>query len=358
MKEIYKNIKDKLSSFSLKGILLIIGLFFIFIFYSIFSWMHIYKNSDHLEEGFFDKKYFIFYPALWISPLTFISYNEIYQSVRALESFYANQDFSSLGLRVDFSTQEGIKRLKIREKEIINIFIEQKVIKRIVLDAGLRVTSEEVAANVDRKIRDLGNEKMIEEDLKRLYDWSLEDFKKFVVEPALYRDKAYEIFNKREKNEGDIDAQDQITKAKEALDAGESFEEVAKKYSQGTTSQEGGNFGWLSLGEIVEPEVAKMILSLEVGEASSVVESDLGYHILLIHETKKDSSGMLYNLSQIFIKKMTFGDWLDEYIQKLNVKIFMKGYIWDDSQNNVIFSKQELLDFERESLYLNEGQEK
>ncbi|NCU41260.1 MAG: hypothetical protein EOM19_00880 [Candidatus Moranbacteria bacterium] len=358
MKGIHKNIKDALGSFPTKGIVLIMGLFFIFIFYSIFSWVHIYKNSDHLEDGFFEKKYFIFYPALWISPLTFISYNEIYQSVRALESFYANQDFSSLGLRVDFSTQEGIKRLKMREKEIINIFIEQRVIKRIVTDAGLRVTSEEVTDNVDRKIRELGNEKMIEEDLKRLYDWNLEDFKKFVVEPALYRDKAYEIFNNREKNRDDIDAQDQITKAKEVLDAGESFEEVAKKYSQGTTSQEGGNFGWLSLGEIIEPEVAKMILSLDVGEISPVVESDLGYHILLIHETKKGSSGILYKLSQIFIKKMTFGDWLGEHMQKLNVKIFMKGYVWEDSQSNVIFSKQELLDFEKELLYFNEGQEK
>ena len=347
-----------IKNFPAKGIVVVFSLFLIFISYSIFSWVHVYRNSDYLEKDFFSKTYTLPYPALWISPFTFISYNEIYQSVRALETFYTQQDFSSLGLRVDFSTQEGVKRLKIREKEIINIFIEQEVIRRIVFDAGLRVTSEEVDANVDRKIREFGNEKMIVEDLKRLYNWELNDFKNFVVKPALYKDKAYEIFNKREKNAGDIEAYDTIKKAKDLLDAGGNFEEIAKEYSEGFTSQEGGNFGWLSLGEIVEPEVAKMILSLEVGSVSPIVESDLGYHILLIHETKKDSSGMLYNLSQIFTKKMTFGNWLDMHIQKIHIGVFMKGYVWDDSQNKVIFSDQDLLDFEKESLYSQEGSEK
>jgi hypothetical protein len=36
----------------------------------------------------------------------------------------------------------------------------------------------------------------------------------------------------------------------------------------------------------------------------------------------------------------------------------MKGYVWDDSQNKVIFSDQDLLDFEKESLYSQEGSEK
>jgi len=316
------------------------------------SWIFTYRTSGNLDENF--SSGLVWYPALYISPTSFVSYGELMKQLGGIYSFYENQDFSSVGLRVDFSTEDGKKRLKIREKELLNIFVEQEVMKRLVRDADMRVTKEEVNVNVERKLREFGTDEVVKEDLERLYNWDIEDFKKFVVTPALYREKAQTAFLKERKNsDPDKQAKEIINEAKKKLNEGMSFEEVAKEYSEGVTSDKGGYFGWLSLGEMAEPEVASRALSLEAGGISDVIESDLGYHIIKIHDTKKDTTGALYEMSQIFVRKMTFAQWLEDAIKEMNVRIFLEGYEWDSQEGLIVFTDEEMKAFEKE--YLEES---
>ncbi|MFA7466209.1 MAG: hypothetical protein WCZ08_02235 [Parcubacteria group bacterium] len=57
-------------------------------------------------------------PAIIIDKTIIITTKEINSNLNSIERFYESQDFSSIGLRVDFKTEEGRKRLKIREKEL------------------------------------------------------------------------------------------------------------------------------------------------------------------------------------------------------------------------------------------------
>lgn len=66
---------------------------------------------------------------------------------------------------------------------------------------------------------------------------------------------------------------------KKALD-GEDFAELAKKYSQDGSAQDGGNLGYFGRGEMV-PAFEESAFNLKVGEISpELVETEYGYHII------------------------------------------------------------------------------
>ena len=64
------------------------------------------------------------------------------------------------------------------------------------------------------------------------------------------------------------------------LSAGESFEELAKKYSTCSSAKGGGDLGEVSLDRLVS-EFAEAALSLNVGEISPIVKTRFGHHLIL-----------------------------------------------------------------------------
>lgn len=85
---------------------------------------------------------------------------------------------------------------------------------------------------------------------------------------------------------------DKATALKKAKDLrkrikdGADFDETARKFSDDKPSAaQGGNLGVLVRGQTV-PDFEKAAFSLPVGQLSDVVESEFGYHIILVEEKK------------------------------------------------------------------------
>lgn len=68
---------------------------------------------------------------------------------------------------------------------------------------------------------------------------------------------------------------------RERARAGEDFAELARAYSQDPSAQNGGDLGWFRRGAMV-PEFEDAAFSLGEGELSEVVETDYGYHLILV----------------------------------------------------------------------------
>ncbi len=63
------------------------------------------------------------------------------------------------------------------------------------------------------------------------------------------------------------------------VDDPDKFEKLAKAHSECPTALEGGMLGTLTQGQLY-PELEAVLFSLEEGEISDIVESELGFHIL------------------------------------------------------------------------------
>ena len=78
------------------------------------------------------------FPAAIIDSTNFVYVRTLQADLIAIRRFYENQDFSDIGMRVDFKTVDGQKRLKIKEKNRLNKLIEDEVIRQLAEKRGIK----------------------------------------------------------------------------------------------------------------------------------------------------------------------------------------------------------------------------
>lgn len=106
------------------------------------------------------------------------------------------------------------------------------------------------------------------------------------------------------------------------LQAGEDFATLAIQLSMDvTSSQQGGDLGWFTQDELLQPEVARVAFSLKPGQIAGPVTTALGYHVvqtLEFAERPIDDSERLANL-----KRKRFEGWLAEQAQKATIERYL-----------------------------------
>lgn len=83
--------------------------------------------------------------------------------------------------------------------------------------------------------------------------------------------------------ESDKGLEEKRSKAEEirqlALQDGQDFAELAKKYSEGPSADEGGDLGFFTRGQMV-PAFDTAVFTMEEGAISDVIKTEFGYHII------------------------------------------------------------------------------
>jgi foldase protein PrsA len=106
------------------------------------------------------------------------------------------------------------------------------------------------------------------------------------------------------KNKASPDPVARAENLRKRIQAGLTFEEAAKKYSQDSaTSQEGGSLGKIKKGELL-PQLEKIAFSISVGEISKPVESPMGIHLLRISQRKDGSLKGISEASPAIVEKI------------------------------------------------------
>lgn len=293
------------------------------------------------------------FPALYVHGAGTISVREIKSDDAAIKKFYESQDFEKIGMRIDFSTEQGQKRLQVKEKGIINKLVENKIIEDLARQRGITLTDAVVSAELESNIQQFGNKDNLMSDLARLYGWTLDDFKQKVVKPEMYSGKLAEIYA------GSLDTSAEQAKAKSLYErvsgkSREDFAKVARENSDGQSAKDGGDLGWSSKDQLIQ-QVGDTAFAMKAGEISQPVESPLGFHILKLMEKKADNGKDMVHLSQIFVKKPTYGDWLKGQMKKYSVTVFIKDYDWNPETAQVEFADPSMKSFEQNLPANSEG---
>jgi peptidyl-prolyl cis-trans isomerase SurA len=133
------------------------------------------------------------------------------------------------------------------------------------------------------------------------------EIKKFIEKEKVKNPDQYKISHillKMDNNNNIKSAEKKLLEIQNLL-VEESFDKVAKKYSNGPFAENGGDMGWLSLNDLPDLFVEK-IVALKKNQVSSPFKSKNGFHIIKLTDVKASSEDKVfstqYNINQILLK--------------------------------------------------------
>lgn len=284
------------------------------------------------------------FPAAIINYTHLVYIKDVEKDLASIERFYKSYNFSDEGLRIDFTTPDGKKRLHIKKREILDKLIEDKIIEVLANKKGIRLSQADVDNVINQTLNEYGTANDIKSDLLNSYGWDMEDFKKFVVMPNAYKAALSSYVSN---NELDISiAKTKIEEAQKQLIKGTDFAQVVKEYSVGASKENGGELGWVKKNQLL-PELQDILFSSKNIEKNSILETSIGFHIIEIKDKKKDNGEDIIEIRQIFVAKDTFADWLENQKKNLHIFIPLSFFVWDNSTGSVDFKNEEMRNFEK-----------
>ncbi len=113
------------------------------------------------------------------------------------------------------------------------------------------------------------------------------------------------------------------------LKEGVPFCELARRYSQAPTAQDGGDLGWLKEKELA-PKIKNAVKKLKPGEVTPWLDTDAGYQLVQLIEKRKTPDKPLAEVKnqiyKILYKKKVeqrYKRWLEQLRQKGYIKILL-----------------------------------
>ncbi len=111
--------------------------------------------------------------------------------------------------------------------------------------------------------------------------------------------------------------QEGAERAMASLEAGTAFDEIAWEFSPET----GGELGWFPRGYLTVPIVEEAAFSLQVGERTDIIESELGYHILLVIDRQTDR--LLTTDARQTLQRQALSEWVKAAKEQAQIKVMM-----------------------------------
>lgn len=100
-----------------------------------------------------------------------------------------------------------------------------------------------------------------------------------------------------------VATEEEINAAKARIDAGEDFAAVATEISTDTSGPGGGSLGWFGKGMMV-PEFENAVIALEPGQVSEPVQTQFGWHLVKLNETREKEQPSLDELRGEIVAKL------------------------------------------------------
>jgi len=184
----------------------------------------------------------------------------------------ADQEIESLSKQFasELEFREALrKETKLSVSELRDYYI------RLITEQKLResVISQEISKQVH----------VTDAEVKNYYD---DNIAELPVKPA--SDKIGMILLKLEPGKSTrADIKKQLFDIKDLLNKGADFSELAQKYSECPSAKKGGSLGYVEKGIMVKP-FEDVAFNLAEGDVSDIVETQFGYHLIMLEEKKED----------------------------------------------------------------------
>lgn len=172
-------------------------------------------------------------------------------------------------------------------KGILDQLIQQTALQQTV--EGSLTKRDEIAMMNDRRgyMTGLALQKVVETavtdaTLQAAYDERFKDF-----QPQTEYRAAHILVDSKEKAE----------ELKAQIDGGADFAELARTHSSDGAAANGGDLGWFGTGMMVKP-FEDAVVAMEAGQVTGPVETQFGWHLVKLHETRQSQAPSLDDLRE------------------------------------------------------------
>lgn len=201
---------------------------------------------------------------------------------------------------------------------VLNDLIDQVLLAQAARENGLNVDDDAVQARVDTLASEVDLAAWMtswgytEEELKQSLKLQMlaANQRDFILETIP------EIQEQVELQQVFAYTEEGAKRALVSLNSGRPFEEVAFDYDPTT----GGYLGWAPRGYLLIPDVEQAVFNLEVGGYSEVIESEIGYHILMVLSREERA---LSPDARLTLQRQALHDWLSEQREISEIEVLI-----------------------------------
>jgi parvulin-like peptidyl-prolyl isomerase len=213
------------------------------------------------------------------------------------------------------------------QASVLDALIEQALIEQAASQQQINVTDEEIQAELQAMVQESGSESAWQQWLEQnhftqeefaenlrqsIVTQRLRDLVTQNVTGSLPHVHARHILVATEAEANDILAR---------LQAGEEFAVLATTYSRDVTTRDsGGDLGWFTQEELLEPALAQVAFSLEIGQIAGPVPTRLGYHIL---QTLEKAERPVPAEKQADLAQVVFQNWLQTMFDSATIERYL-----------------------------------
>jgi peptidyl-prolyl cis-trans isomerase C len=232
------------------------------------------------------------------------------------------------GQGFDLESEDGKAMLAQMHRQVLDLMIEQVLIKQAAAKEGVAISEEELEATIQESIKEVGGQASFEEWLQTS-DLTYEDFREAIrfqlLVLAIFERATASVLATAEQVHARhilVDTEEEAQAILTQLQAGEDFAALARQRSQDENTKEtGGDLGFFPRGLLISPEVEEAAFALLPGQISEVVRSQFGYHIVQILEKVPDRPLPPELLNAL--KEQAFARWIQEQRDSATIERFI-----------------------------------
>ncbi len=248
-------------------------------------------------------------------------------SMAAYERQVARYSTSMAAAGQDLDTPEGQQILAEGRQWVLNLMIEQLLIEQQAAQAGLVIAESDLDATVAQLRADIGDaafEQWLADE-----DMSLEEMRERLRGDMIATQMANQIAEGISAQADHVHARHIVVATEEEarqilgqLQAGADFATLARTYSQDSSTRDlGGDLGFFPEGVLTSKEVEAVAFSLQPGQTSEVIPSDLGYHIVQVVERVAGRDIEPENLR--LLRDQAVRNWIDQLRATSDIQIYV-----------------------------------
>lgn len=288
-------------------------------------------------------------------------------SMRSYQQFLLNGNYTDAGFKnllkdslLKQELQQGLIQtafsLPVDIEALVKYMLQKRELRSLIIAAtpfakNVKLTEEEIKRYYDEHLKDFATEEKVSveyvhlslAELKNQHQPTPEEIKSYYhenislfSEPKRVRVEHILIAAPKDADAKAIeDAQTKIKDLQKRLKAGESFEELAKKYSDDkATKPMGGDLKWFEAGEMI-PEFEKEAFALEKkGQISEPVRTEFGFHLIKLIDKQDPVPRPFARVEEEIVAKMK-QQWAEEQLINLADEMTALAYDHPDSLQSI-----------------------